>query len=340
MVDIEMWNKANEGTIAKLGEEVLRLNSKMELQTVNIVAGFECVMKVKDKEIRKLQNKNKEMRQTISMLEDQLADHQVHNVTQAFRKVDVTVVGASRCGVPSGIDVAIVYDVTPIRGVANTCRSVAYVDVHTVFDSSPVLVRSVGDVSLSDHKVQVLPYVEDDRHGMVGKNSFVRKIKTKVRKELRLKDYEYPLGWERGKRTVRHTEEGLEVDKCNVNYSVIDVDTLGVPSRKWSGLELNNQFRVIDAYAYILLIEQANVGSGDDLTDKSYFFNSICIDVIKRSNAKTIESYVLKNFALSKDFRVMKQPLEADGIDKLSITETFNHPLKSIADCPQQRADS
>ncbi|KAI8008200.1 hypothetical protein LOK49_LG07G02083 [Camellia lanceoleosa] len=329
MADIEMRNKANEGMIAKLEEEVVRLKSKMELQAVNIVGGFECVMKVKDEEIQKLQNENKEMRQTISMLEDQLADHHVHNVTQAFCEVDVTAVGASRCGVGSRIDVAVVHDVTPIRGVANMCGSVAHVDVHTVSNSSSAPLRSVGDVSLSDHEVQVLPYVEDDGHGVAGQNSFVCKINTKVRKELRLKDYDYPLGWERGKRTVTHTEEGLEVDKCNVNYAVIDIDTVGVPTRKWAviwtGVEngvsvyfidIKNLIcgdsvrgNVIDTYANILLTEQANVSSGDDLIDKSYFFNNICMDVIKSSNAKTMESYVLKNFASSKDYQYIHFPI-------------------------------
>lgn len=70
MADMEMWNKTNERTITKLEEEVVSLKNKMEMQAVNIVGGFGCVMKVKDEEIQKLQNENKELRQTISMLED------------------------------------------------------------------------------------------------------------------------------------------------------------------------------------------------------------------------------------------------------------------------------
>ncbi|KAI7987211.1 hypothetical protein LOK49_LG13G01511 [Camellia lanceoleosa] len=276
MADIEMRNKANEGMIAKLDEEVVRLKSKMELQVMNIVCGFECVMKVKDEEIRKLQNENKEFWQTILILEDQLADHQMHNVMQAFRKVDVSVV-----------------------------------DLHTMSDSSPMSLRSMGDVSLSDHEVQVLPYVADGGYGVAGQNWFVRKIKTKVRKELRLKDYDNPLGWERGKRIVTHMDEGLEVDKCNVNYDVIDVDMLAC---------LPENGLVINTYADILLTKQANVGSGDDLLDKSYFFSSICMK--------------------ERVFSVMKRSLRANGIDEQSIDETFNHLFESIADCPQQRVDS
>lgn len=200
MVDMEMWNKTNERTITKLEEEVVSLKNKMEMQAVNIVGGFGCVMKVKDEEIQKLQNENKELRQTISMLEDQLADHQVHNVTQAFRKVDVGNVGASRCEVGSGIDMAGVHDGTPIRGGVNPGGSVGHVDVHTVSGSSPAPQRSVGDVSLSELEVEVLPYIADGGHGMAVQNSFVRNIKNKVRKELRLKDYDYQLGCERGKK--------------------------------------------------------------------------------------------------------------------------------------------
>ncbi|GMQ04782.1 hypothetical protein CsSME_00050097 [Camellia sinensis var. sinensis] len=59
----------------------------------------------------------------------------------------------------------------------------------------------------------------------------------------------------------------------------------------------------------------------------------------QRSNGRSDMHY---NEALVLNERVssvMKRFLRADGIDELSITETFNHPLESIADCPQQRAN-
>lgn len=37
---------------------------------------------------------------------------------------------------------------------------------------------------------------------------------------------------------------------------------------------------------------------------------------------------------------VMKRSLRADGIDEVSIAETFNHHLEAVEDCPQQKADS
>ncbi|KAI7982655.1 putative potassium transporter 12 [Camellia lanceoleosa] len=227
MTDMEVRNKANEGTISKLEDEVVSLKSKMETQAVNIVGGFGCVMKVKDDEIRKIENENKELRQTISMLEDQLADHQVHTVTQAYQKNDF------------------------------------------------------GDISAIAKKV----------------------------------------GREHAKKTLTHKCKGGELEKSTVNDTVIDVDTVGVPATKWSGFELNNQFRVwklmtfeenekitkayerngdgavmwanvesgvsvyftdvkslvIDAYAETLVTEQAHVYAGDALSDKSYFFSSICM---------------------------------------------------------------
>ncbi|KAI8009867.1 hypothetical protein LOK49_LG06G00258 [Camellia lanceoleosa] len=151
---------------------------------------------------------------------------------------------------------------------------------------------------------------------------------------------------------------------------------------------------VIDAYAETLVTEQAHVCAGDALADKSYFFSSICMSVFKSGNTQTMESYVLKNFASSKECRyihfpicnqahwtlvvydaedgswkhfnpmrqrsssrsdvhynealvlkervsiVMKRSLRADGINEVSIAETFNHPLEAVEDCPQQKADS
>ncbi|KAI8012973.1 hypothetical protein LOK49_LG05G02657 [Camellia lanceoleosa] len=289
MADMEVRSKTNERTISKLEDEVVNLKSKMEMQAVNIVRGFECVMKVKDDEIRKLENENKELRQTISMLEGQLANQQVHTVTQAYWKNDFGDVGASHCQRGSGFDVTAVHNVTPIRVGVNLGVSGQNVTVHTVSDSS-----------------------------------------------------------------------------------------------------LTPQQSVIDAYVETLVIEQAHACVGDALSDKSYFFSSICMT----KNTQTMESYVLKNFASSKDCRyihfpicnqthwtlvvydvedrswkhfnpmrqrssgrsdvyysevlplkervsiVMKRSLRADKIDDVSIIDTFNHPLEFVEDCPQQKPDS
>ncbi|KAI8009866.1 hypothetical protein LOK49_LG06G00259 [Camellia lanceoleosa] len=384
MVDMELRNKVNEGTISKLEDEVVSLKSKMEMQAINIVDGFGCVVKVKDDEIRKLESENKELRQTISMLEDQLADQQVHTVTQAYWKntpTDFRNVGASHCEGGNGFDVTVVHDVTPIQVGLNVGVSGENVTVHTVSDSSPLPERSVGDVNLADLEMGVFP---NKREGV--RNSFVRNLKNKVRKELRLKDYDYQVVGLHEKKTVTHGCKSVGVEKGTANDTVVDVDTVGVAGSKWSGFDLSNRFgvwkmmtfeekekimkayerngdgavmwasgesgvavyftdvkslvrgesicgNVIDAYAETLVTEQAHVCAGDALADKSYFFSSICMSVFKSGNTQTMESYVLKNFASSKECRsdvhynealvlervsiVMKRSLQADGIDEL-----------------------
>ncbi|KAI8022519.1 hypothetical protein LOK49_LG03G00073 [Camellia lanceoleosa] len=376
------------------------------------------------------------------MLEDHLADQQVHTVIQAYRKNDFGDIGASHRQGGSGFDVTVVHDVTPIRVGLDMSVNGKNVTVHTVSDSSLVSQHSVGDVNLTDLEVGVFP-----NKGEGVRNSFMHNLKNKVRKVLRLKDYDYQVVGEHEKKTVTHGCKGVGVEKGTVNDTVVDVDTVGVAASKWSGFELNNRFgvwklmtfeerekitkayernddgavmwasvdsgvavyftnvkslvrgesicgNVIDAYTETLVTEQPHVYAGDALADKSYFFSSICMSIIKSGSTQTIESYVLKNFASSKEYRyiyfpicnqahwtlvvydaedgswkhfnpmrqhssgrsdmhcsealvlkervsiVMKRSLRADGIDEVSIAETFNHPLEAVEDCPPQKADS
>ncbi|KAI8022523.1 hypothetical protein LOK49_LG03G00074 [Camellia lanceoleosa] len=67
--------------------------------------------------------------------------------------------------------------------------------------------------------------------------------------------------------------------------------------------------QVIDAYTETLVTEQPHVYAGDALADKSYFFSSICMSIIKSGSTQTIESYVLKNFASSKEYRYIYFPI-------------------------------
>ncbi|GMP44182.1 hypothetical protein CsSME_00013232 [Camellia sinensis var. sinensis] len=151
---------------------------------------------------------------------------------------------------------------------------------------------------------------------------------------------------------------------------------------------------VIDTYAEMLFTNQSQVDGGEEVVDKSYFFSSVCMDILRSSNMKSVEKYVLKKFSASKECwyihfpvyhnmhwtlvvydtedrswqhfnlmrqrssrrtnvhynealvlkarmsNVMKGSLRKDGMDKMSIAETFNHPLEAVANCPEQKADS
>ncbi|CAL5386699.1 unnamed protein product [Camellia sinensis] len=148
----------------------------------------------------------------------------------------------------------------------------------------------------------------------------------------------------------------------------------------------NLRGNVIDAYAEMLFMNQSKVDGGEDVVDKSYFFNS---DMLRNSNMKSVEKYMLKKISASKECRyihfpvyhnthwtlvvydtedgswqhfnpmrqrssgrtdvhynealvlkervsnVMKGSLRKDGMDKMSIAETFNHPLEAVANYPQ-----
>ncbi|CAL5444085.1 unnamed protein product [Camellia sinensis] len=74
-----------------------------------------------------------------------------------------------------------------------------------------------------------------------------------------------------------------------------------------------------------------------DAEDESWkHFNPMRQRSSGRSDAHYNEALVLKERVSS----VMKRSLRADGIDEISIIETFNHPLEAVEDCPQQKADS
>ncbi|GMP84525.1 hypothetical protein CsSME_00038022 [Camellia sinensis var. sinensis] len=117
---LQLQNKNNDNMISLLEEEITKLKSRSDLQAVNIVGGFGCVLKMKDEELEKLRKENGEMQKKISLLEDQLEDRDVHVVTQAFRDAgDKAVVGGCGTGC-SGYGGSFLYDVSPLR-VVNNC---------------------------------------------------------------------------------------------------------------------------------------------------------------------------------------------------------------------------
>ncbi|KAL7165480.1 hypothetical protein ACSBR2_041212 [Camellia fascicularis] len=86
---LENDNKIKDNKITILEVEASRLKRENKMQAVHIVGGFGCVLKMKNEEVEKLKKENIELRKQIAILEDQLADHDVHDVTQAFRMAEV-----------------------------------------------------------------------------------------------------------------------------------------------------------------------------------------------------------------------------------------------------------
>ncbi|KAL7238966.1 hypothetical protein ACSBR2_004961 [Camellia fascicularis] len=99
IANLELQNQRKEEMVTMLKEDVARLKRKLELQAVNIVEGFESVLQMKNEELDKLKNENMELRKKLTVLEDQLAERDVHDVTQAFWVVEV---GRNSGGVTEG----------------------------------------------------------------------------------------------------------------------------------------------------------------------------------------------------------------------------------------------
>ncbi|GMP98183.1 hypothetical protein CsSME_00046159 [Camellia sinensis var. sinensis] len=123
VAELEMQNKKKDKMVSSLEEEVVGLKRKMELQAVNIVGGFECVVKMKNDELSKLKNENDELRRRVLLLEDQLEDRDVHDVTQRFREgVDIGSSGVVNVG-HDGCDGVMLCDVSPLRILPQHGRS-------------------------------------------------------------------------------------------------------------------------------------------------------------------------------------------------------------------------
>ncbi|KAI7980430.1 hypothetical protein LOK49_Contig148G00001 [Camellia lanceoleosa] len=328
MADLELKNKAYEGTISKLEDEVVSLKSKMEMQAVNIVGGFGCVVKVKDDEIRKLENENKELRQTISLLEDQLADQQVHTVTQAYRMNTPTGcgdVGASHCDVDSGFGVTVVHDVTPIRvglnvGVGGdnvTCTISILVRCQTV-----VLLMAV---MWSSRESGVAVYFTDVK-SLVRGESICGNVIDAYAETLVTEQANVCAGDVLADKSYFFSSICMSVFKSGNNQAVESYVLKNFGASKECRYI---HFPICNNAHWTLVVYDAEDGSWKH-------FNPMRQRSAGRSDVHYNEALVLKERVSV----VMKRSLRADGIDEVSIAETFNHPLEAVEDCPQQKADS
>ncbi|KAI7979066.1 hypothetical protein LOK49_Contig528G00001 [Camellia lanceoleosa] len=184
-----MNQKKNEEMVVLLKEDVAGSKRKLELQAVNIGRGFKSVLQMKNEELDKLKNKNMELQKKVTVLEDQLAERDVHDVTQAFQVVEV---GRNSEGVSEegfGRGSVVICDVSPLRVVGQR-----------------------GD-------------------------------------------------------------------------------------------------KVIDAYTEVLKTEQLRMYGNDELANKSYFFNSMCLDMVKNNDVRVMEKYVRRNVLAGSEFRYIHFPM-------------------------------
>ncbi|KAF5956414.1 hypothetical protein HYC85_003639 [Camellia sinensis] len=318
-VEFEMEINAKDSVIAELHSEVDKLRRANDTQALHLVRVFGSSLQVKDDEVKKLRTENIEPRRALAVLEEQFAEHEVHNVTQAFCNVNVTSLGMY--------------------------RNVAADDNMTNLVDNPT---PRGQFT-----------IDEGGQAICGPNSFVRNIKCKARKELKMPRFEYQdiQGQTINKAVVAGNSTTTDVGcsgKRAVYKDVIDVDEGTMCVNKKSGFDINNRHGVrkmmtveekskisnaynvcgdrpimwnghkygvtvyftdvIDVYVVLLSAEQDRINEGVEVPEKSYFFSSIRLNVV---------------------LEVQRQAMRDCWVD----TQDFNKPLESVVDCPQQRPD-
>ncbi|GMQ11391.1 hypothetical protein CsSME_00054045 [Camellia sinensis var. sinensis] len=318
---LELENKRKDEMIALLEEEVAGLKRKLEAQAVNIVGGFECVLGIKNEEVDKLKKENIELRMSVLVLEDQLVDRDVHVVTQAFKDVEVwgDDVGGSVAGVRVGGQV--VYDVSPIRagmGGANMCSEAVGPNVGcVVVDSNGEQcgrnVDGIVNVDLSDADGGSDEVVDVDAVVVKGNkwSGFDKNNRLGVWKMMTVEEKcRIKQGYDRhGDRAVmwEDGEVGVVVDFSDVKNLIRQSSICG---------------NVIDAYVELLKSEHLRMYGDDELADKSYFFSSVCLDMVKNDDVRAMEKFVRTNVSTASDCRFIHFPVCHDGHWTLVVYDT------------------
>ncbi|GMP39538.1 hypothetical protein CsSME_00010333 [Camellia sinensis var. sinensis] len=328
-------------------------------------------MQAKDDEAKKLTTEKAELQRAVNVLEDQLAEREVHNVTQAFRGVYVNVEGVKH-GLSGNEHVTgITVNSTPNRVFAVTRDTVPVWDVTPVRDQTISVSKMQHGVMAGTEVVVISPNMAEGGRLNFGKNSFVWDVKCKVRKGLTLTGVEcVGVTGQTSKSNVVHVLSLKSNVDCNARNSgctdVIDVDDVDIQAKKKSGFDINNRHavwkmmtaaekkklidaynrdgdsavmwdgqghgvavyftdvkslvrqskirgNVIDAYAVLLNAEQERINKGVDAADKSYFFSSICLDMMKNNNVRSRNRYVLDNLHAAKLFHYVHFPLCKDS---------------------------
>lgn len=172
--------------IAKLEEEIDSLKRKNEAQAVYLVRGFESVIRVKEEENNRLAIENAELRRSVTVLEEQLVDQAMHNVTQCFGGVNVCEVatGLHQCVNESSIDGGENGRLSISGKQVVIASPISYIQTMPQH-SGEVIGANVNEVGNTE-MVVVSPLMAVGGKSSDCMNSFVRNIKCKVRKNLKL----------------------------------------------------------------------------------------------------------------------------------------------------------
>ncbi|KAI7992442.1 hypothetical protein LOK49_LG12G01427 [Camellia lanceoleosa] len=309
-----------------------------EKQAADIVDGFILVFKVKDDQIKKVVEENVDLRKTIGVLEEQLAEQDVHNLTQAFRTVDDGCTDRGD-GKAVGIKDRTTLDIVGLYGNNRSTKA------DNCGGSNDMTGGVLVEISQNDSDV-----VEVGRCMPVGQRvecvqkSFVRNLKCKVRKELRLPKFEYyGVGNLRMGCNVVGDNKVVDVVRSGMGRGraerVIDVDAFAVRSREWSGFALNNQLGVWKMMTEMEKEKIRDAYNKDE--DRPVIWASsghdMCVyfaDIKSLVQPSSLYGNITNWFTILKDTILEIQRAAVAGLgddDAMQIAETG---VEAIIDCP------
>ncbi|KAI8008072.1 hypothetical protein LOK49_LG07G03676 [Camellia lanceoleosa] len=85
---------------------------------------------------------------------------------------------------------------------------------------------------------------------------------------------------------------------------------------------------VIDAYTELLKTDQLKLFGNDDQADKSYFFSSVCLDMVKSADMGGFDKFVRKNISAGTMCRFIHFPMCHNGHWTLVVYDTENGEWK------------
>ncbi|XP_028103251.1 uncharacterized protein LOC114302424 [Camellia sinensis] len=213
---------------------------------LHLVGGFGCLMQNKDDEVKKLTTENAELQRAIKVLEEQLAEREVHNVTQAFRAVDVNVEGVNYGLMGNEQVTDLTNNTSPNRVFAVIGDAVLVRDVMLVREQTNSVSEMQHGVIAGTEVVVISPNMAEGGRLNVWKNSFMWDVKRKDRKGLTVTGVEcVGVSGQMSNSNVVHVPPSTSNVVCNARNSgstdVIDVD---VHLKKKSGFDINNRHAV------------------------------------------------------------------------------------------------
>ncbi|GMP42799.1 hypothetical protein CsSME_00012411 [Camellia sinensis var. sinensis] len=321
---LKLENKRKDEMIALLEEEVAGLKKKLEAQAVNTVGGSECVLGIKNEEVDKFKKENSELRRSVLVLEDQLANRDVQVVTQAFREVEVRrdSVGGSDAGARVGGQV--VHNVSSIRahiggvymcneavGLNAGCEVVDSDDGHYGRTGAGIVNVDMGDVDEGNDGV-----IDVDAVVVSGNKWSGFDINNRLGVWKMMTVEQKAVMWEDG-------AAGVVVYFSDVKNLICQSSIRG---------------NVIDVYVELLKSEHLRTYGDDDLADKLYFFSTVCLDMVKNDDVRVMEKFVRRNVPAASECRFIHFPICHDGhwtlvvYDKEEATWKHYNPMRQRGD--------